>query len=252
MRSVKLFVLPLCPLYSIYSFFYEVWYNKSAQLAKRTIRRLFMQRKHTIVNSTDQISLHDCAISSASWNGNDLVLNFDDGIRLMPGLEQNPFPAVACTDAAQVCYPQCDSFTILICTSRTLHIFGKDFTFCRRWHTLTEESPEQFSSFISKTNPVIITEYHLNGGFGHHYECYAHALNKYHSLLTFVRPHGHRVWRPLFGDHAADHFETEHWEDDYDQTGISVSRSTMVSLSISGCPAEENIIYRWNSTIPED
>jgi len=211
-----------------------------------------MQYKHSVSNSTDLISLHDCYISSASWNGEDLVLTFDDGIRLMPRLEQNPFPSVARTDAAQVCYPQCDSFAILILTERTLHLFGKDFTFGRKWYALTEESPEQFSALIAKANPVIITEYHLNGGFGHHYECYAHALNKYHSLISFVRMSGRRFWRPLFGDHASDHFETEHWEDDYDETGISISRSSMVTLSISCLRSEESIIYRWNSAFPED
>ena len=209
-----------------------------------------MKWKHTVPNAVDQISLHDCRITSAAWQDNTLTLSFKDGFILTPNLEQNPHHAVAAADCGEVVFPHCNGFTVRILTNYRLRIFDRVFCLRRCWRELTEEKPGRFAEFIAKHSPVIITEYHESNLTGHCYECFTPSLNRYFSILTLVRPNGRKFWRPIFSSKAYDRFEKKHWNEAYDFKEISLSSFSETSLRISADSQESNILYRWNNASP--
>lgn len=209
-----------------------------------------MNRKYSVANAIDQISLHDCRVTSAAWKDDTLTLSFKDGFVLSPHLEQNHIHQTAVTTCAEVSFPQCNGFTVRILSCWNLRIFGSVFSLRRRWRELTEEEPERFAEFITKHSPQIITEYHECNLAAHHYECFTPSLNRYFTLLTFVRPNGQKFWLPLFGSKAYDRFEKKHWHDKYDFKEISLSSFSEVSLSVSSDLQNNSILYHWNNAGP--
>lgn len=211
-----------------------------------------MNWKYAAINQVDQISLHDCSITSARFENRDLILSFEDGFKALSGLEQNPSGAVTRTGEFELVFPECEDFCLRIHAYRCFHFFKWDFYFGRRWQELDRESPEQFLSFFAHNPTEIVDEYHSCSLSAHHYECSVWNMHQSHDLLSLVRLRGKRLWRPLFGTRAYERFEKKHWEDDYDDLSISFSRNGFVSLTVSVSPFQnERIIYRWNECLPD-
>lgn len=212
-----------------------------------------MDWKYTAINEVDSISLHDCSITSARFENGNLILSFADGFKALGSLEQNPNGTLARTCDFEIVFPQCEEYSLRILTYCCLHFFKWDFYFGKRWHELDRETPEQFLSFFKKHPTEIVTEYHTVDLSSHHYECSLWDMYRGMNFLSLVRLKGRRMWLPLPGTRAYERFEKKHWEDDYDEVSISLSRSGSASLMISAAPFQrEKILYRWNEFLPEE
>lgn len=212
-----------------------------------------MDWKYTAINKVDSISLHDCTIASARFENGDLILSFADGFKALDTLEQNPAGALASTGDFEIVFPQCEEYSLRILTYRRLHFFKWNLCFGRRWREIDGENPEQFLAFFKKHPTEIVTEYHTVDLSSHHYECSLWDMYRGMNFLSLVRLKGRRMWLPLPGTRAYERFEKKHWEDDYDEVSISLSRSGSASLMISAAPFQrEKILYRWNEFLPEE
>ena len=115
--------------------------------------------KYSELDAYSTIGLHDCKSDSVKIDGNDMIFNFPDGIKLCPRdkYNVNNFPVM--TGAAQLCfhglYDEMEFDCIYV--YKTVRLFRKTL-FCRRKELETKEFIEIFKE--GKYELEFLAEWH--------------------------------------------------------------------------------------------